>query len=131
MALEAPPKTVVPVSAPASAAYEARPKHRAARHFLKVREVTWMTPSTYLIYFTMDDNGQNQPVFEFEPGQFLSIFVEKDGKKTTYYLVHDDVSKAFHKNVCTETKKVTATGTNKRVDGKNQFTAKKIELAKD
>ena len=81
MALEAPPKTVAPVSAPASAAYEARPKHRAARHFLKVREVTWMTPSTYLIYFTMDDNGQNQPVFEFEPGQFLSIFVEKDGKK--------------------------------------------------
>ena len=59
------------------------------------------------------------------------VVVEKEGKKTTYYLVHDDVSKAFHKNVCTETKKVTVTGTNKKVDGKNQFTAKKIELAKD
>lgn len=75
-----PPK-VVPMTAPASAAVEARPRFRAARHFVKVREVTWMTPTTYLIYFTMDDNGGHQPVFEFEPGQFLSIFVEKEGKK--------------------------------------------------
>ena len=59
------------------------------------------------------------------------IQVEKDGKKSTYYLVENDVSKKFHKNVCTETKKATATGTNKKVEGKNQFTATKIELAKD
>jgi len=58
------------------------------------------------------------------------IQVEKEGKKTTYYIVHDDVAKAFHKNVCTETKKATATGTSKKVDGKLQFTAKKIELVK-
>src|SRR5881628_1745424 len=75
------PMKAATMPAPAPAAHEARPKFRSARHFVKVREVTWMTPSTYLIYFTMDDNGQNQPVFEFEPGQFLSIFVEKDGKK--------------------------------------------------
>jgi len=59
------------------------------------------------------------------------IQVEKAGKKTTYYLVDNDVSKKFHKDVCTETKKATATGTNKKVEGKNQFTATKIELAKD
>lgn len=58
------------------------------------------------------------------------IQVEKEGKKTSYYLVENDASKAFHKNVCKETKKATATGTNKKVDGKNQFTASKIELAK-
>jgi hypothetical protein len=58
------------------------------------------------------------------------IQVEKDGKKTTYYLVENDVSKEFHGNVCKETKRATATGTNKKVDGKNQFTATKIELAK-
>ncbi len=74
-----PPKSV-PATAPATAAQEARPKFRAQRHFVKVREVTWMTPTTYLIYFTMDNNGP-QPVFEFEPGQFLSMFVEKEGKK--------------------------------------------------
>jgi len=68
-------------AAPVTAAHEARPKFRAQRHFVKVREVTWMTPSTYLIYFTMDNNGgAPQPVFDFEPGQFLSMFVEKDGK---------------------------------------------------
>jgi hypothetical protein len=38
--------------------------------------------------------------------------------------------KAFHHNVCTEAKKVTATGTIKKVDGKNEFTASKIELVK-
>ncbi len=74
-----PPLKAENVSAPASAALETRPKFRAQRHLVKVREVTWVTPSTYLIYFTMDNNGP-QPVFDFEPGQFLSIFVEKEGK---------------------------------------------------
>jgi RecG-like helicase len=59
-----------------------------------------------------------------------AIQVEKDGKKVTYYLVDNDVSKKFHENLCEQTKKVTATGTVKEVDGKQQFTAKKIELAK-
>jgi hypothetical protein len=58
------------------------------------------------------------------------IQVEKDGKKTTYYLVQNDVSKEFHGNVCKETKKATATGTCKKVEGKLQFTATKVELAK-
>jgi hypothetical protein len=58
------------------------------------------------------------------------IEVEKDGKKTTYYIVDNEKSKAFHKNVCQETKKATATGTCKKVDGKLEFTAAKIELAK-
>jgi len=66
-----------PMTTPA--AHEARPKYRAARHHVKVREVTWITPSTYLIYFTVDDNGTT-PVFDFETGQFLSLFVDKDGK---------------------------------------------------
>lgn len=58
------------------------------------------------------------------------IQVEKDGKKSTYYFVKNDVSDKFHKNVCSETKKARATGTCKKVDGKLQFTAAKIELAK-
>jgi RecG-like helicase len=59
-----------------------------------------------------------------------AIQVEKDGKKVTYYVVANDVAKGFHKNVCEESKKVTATGTVKEVDGKLQLTATKIELAK-
>jgi hypothetical protein len=58
------------------------------------------------------------------------IQVEKDGKKTTYYLVQNDVSKKFHDNICQETKKITATGTSKKVDGKEQFTAAKVALVK-
>jgi hypothetical protein len=54
----------------------------------------------------------------------------KKGKTVTYYLVDNDVSKAFHQNVCKETKKVTATGTAKKVEGKNEFTVSKIEVAK-
>jgi hypothetical protein len=54
----------------------------------------------------------------------------KKGKTVNYYLADNDVSKTFHQNVCKETKKVTATGTVKKVDGKNEFTASKIELAK-
>ena len=54
----------------------------------------------------------------------------KKGKTITYYLADNDVSKAFHANVCKEAKKVTATGTVKKVEGKNEFTVSKIELAK-
>ena len=57
------------------------------------------------------------------------IQAEKDGKMVNYYLTANDVSKSFHDNVCKETKKVTATGTVKEVDGKLQFTATKIDLA--
>ena len=54
----------------------------------------------------------------------------KKGKTKNYYLADNDVAKAFHEDVCTEAKKVTATGTNKKVGGKNEFTVTKIALAK-
>jgi hypothetical protein len=54
----------------------------------------------------------------------------KKGKTVTYYLAENDVSKDFHSKVCKESKKVTATGKVKKVDGKNEFTVSKIELAK-
>ena len=57
------------------------------------------------------------------------IQTEKDGKKVNYYLVANDVSKEFHGKLCKETKKVTATGTVKEVEGKLQMTPTKMELA--
>ena len=54
----------------------------------------------------------------------------KNGKTLKYYLAVNDVSKAFHENVCKEAKKVTATGTIKNVDGKKELTLSKIELVK-
>ncbi|MBI3853190.1 MAG: hypothetical protein HY298_23315 [Verrucomicrobia bacterium] len=60
-----------------------------------------------------------------------AIQVEKDGKKTTYYLVQNDVSKKFHENLCKESKKISVTGTCKKVGDKLEVTATKIELAKD
>ena len=54
----------------------------------------------------------------------------KKGKKISYYLAQNDISKDFHKNICQENKSVTATGTVKKVDGKRELTATKIELAK-
>ena len=54
----------------------------------------------------------------------------KNGKTVKYYVTDNDVSKAFHENVCTEAKKVTATGTVKKVEGKNELTVSKIALAK-
>src|SRR5947207_2272586 len=57
------------------------------------------------------------------------IQTEKDGKTVNYYLVANDVSKEFHGKLCKETKKVTATGTVKEVDGKLELTPTKIVLA--
>src|ERR1041385_7521072 len=58
------------------------------------------------------------------------IQVEKSGKKTSYYLVQNDVSKKFHEKICKAPAKVKATGTVKKVDGKNEFTATDIQLSK-
>lgn len=63
-----------------------------------------------------------------------SVVIEtKDGKKTTYYLVKNDVSDASHKKdgFCQATKddpiKVKVTGTVEEKDGKQELTAEKIE----
>jgi hypothetical protein len=57
-----------------------------------------------------------------------AIVVTEGDKKTTYYLVQNDVSKKFHSNVCQEVKKVKATGEVKEEDGKKMLTASKIEV---
>ncbi len=57
------------------------------------------------------------------------IQTKEDGKTVTYYLVQNDVAKKFHKNVCQESKKVTAKGTVKDVGGKKEFTATEIKPA--
>jgi hypothetical protein len=53
----------------------------------------------------------------------------KNGKIVDYYLVDNDVSKDFHKNICKENKKVKVTGVVKKDDdGKMELTASKIEV---
>jgi hypothetical protein len=58
------------------------------------------------------------------------IQVEKNGKKTTYYLVQNDLSKKFHDKICKAPAKVKATGTVKKANGKNELTPTDIELVK-
>lgn len=58
------------------------------------------------------------------------IEVKEGNKKTTYYLAQNDVSKGFHKNVCQGPKDVKATISVSKEDGKEVYTAKKIEEAK-
>jgi hypothetical protein len=52
----------------------------------------------------------------------------RNGKTVTYYLAENGAAKNFHENVCKEAKKITATGTVRKVDGKVEFTAAKIEV---
>jgi hypothetical protein len=58
------------------------------------------------------------------------LTVEKDGKKTKYYLVQNEVSKGFHGQICETVKDITVTGTCKKVGDKLEVTAEKIEAAK-
>ena len=55
---------------------------------------------------------------------------DSSGKKVTYYLEDNDVAKKFHKEICQETKKVTATGTVKKEHGKEMLTVSKIDVDK-
>ena len=53
------------------------------------------------------------------------------GKAVNYYVTQNDVSKAFHKNICSGPgEKVTATGTITEKDGKEMLTLSKIEPVK-
>ncbi len=56
------------------------------------------------------------------------IEADEHGKKVTYYVAQNDVSKEFHSNICKAPKKVKATGTVKEVDGKKQLTATKMTV---
>jgi len=53
------------------------------------------------------------------------------GKTVNYYVTANDVSKAFHKNICTGPgEQVTASGTVAEKDGKEMLTLSKIEPVK-
>lgn len=54
----------------------------------------------------------------------------KDGKTQTYYLADNELSKGFHKNLCSGPKPVKAEGTVKEANGKKELTVTKLELAK-
>lgn len=54
---------------------------------------------------------------------------EKDGKSTIYLLEQNEVSKAFHKNLCQGSAKVVAKGVVKKDGDKNILTVSKIEKA--
>jgi len=57
--------------------------------------------------------------------------VDKDGKTVNYYLDQNDISKAFHDNICTTSgEKATVTGKVSEKDGKQVMTVSKIEPAK-
>ena len=53
----------------------------------------------------------------------------KDGKKETILADNNDVAKAFHKNICQDTKKVKAEGVITEKDGKKTIALTKIETA--
>jgi hypothetical protein len=59
-----------------------------------------------------------------------TIQTEENGKKVTYYLTENDVSKEFHDNICKKSEKITAKGVVSEKDGKKILTVSKIEAAK-
>ena len=59
-----------------------------------------------------------------------AVRVEEDGKKVVYYIEDNDVSKAFHKKVCSGPAQVTAKGTVSEKDGKKWIKVSKIEETK-
>lgn len=77
---------------------------------------------------TVTGDGQCAKCSLHETKKCQNAIKTADGK--IYYLADNKVSKAFHEQICQETKKVTATGSVKEKDGKMVLTASKIDLAK-
>lgn len=60
-----------------------------------------------------------------------AIKVSADGKEVIYLLTANDVSKAFHKNICTGSADISAVGVFQEAGGKKVFTASKLSLRKE
>ena len=60
-----------------------------------------------------------------------AIRLNEGGKEVVYLLTVNDVSKAFHKNVCSGTTNISAVGNFAEVGGKKFFTANKLSLRKE
>lgn len=60
-----------------------------------------------------------------------TITAEEAGKKVVYYVTQNHAAKEFGNQLCTEKKKVKATGLVKTVGNKHILTPTKIELAKE
>lgn len=61
-----------------------------------------------------------------------TITVDEGGKKVTYYLKQNDVSKKFHKQICEDpTKTVKATGDVKEEGGKLVMDPAKVEVVEE
>jgi Family of unknown function (DUF6370) len=54
------------------------------------------------------------------------IQTKEDGKTVTYWVTQNDLAKGFHKEVCTDSKKVKAIGKVETADGKKKLTLTKI-----
>jgi len=60
-----------------------------------------------------------------------NVIEVKDGDKTVaYWMEENDVAKAFHKNVCSATVKMTAVGKVSEKDGKKILVASKLDVDK-
>ena len=60
-----------------------------------------------------------------------AIKVSAEGKEVIYLLTANDVSKAFHKNICSGSADISAVGVFKEVGGKKVFAANKLSLRKE
>ena len=60
-----------------------------------------------------------------------AIKVSAAGKEVIYLLTANEVSKAFHKNICSGSADISAVGVFKEVGGKKVFTANKLSLRKE
>src|ERR1700759_1084241 len=81
------------------------------------------------VTITGEGKGGKCSLKEAEKSQNV-IEAQEDGRTVKDELVQNGVSKKFHDNICQESKKVTAAGTVKEVDGKKELTVSKIELAR-
>jgi hypothetical protein len=63
--------------------------------------------------------------------QCQNVIEVTDGDtKVVYWMEANDVAKAFHKNVCSDTVKMTAVGKVSEKDGKQMLVASKLEVQK-
>lgn len=58
----------------------------------------------------------------------LTITVAGEGQNVTYYFKDNEATQKLGKQLCSERKKLKATGTVKPVDGKLELTASKVEI---
>ncbi len=100
------------------------------KHFIALAAIAAFSTAAMAEDVTLTGEGKCLKCALKKADKCQNVVEVKDGDKTTIYHLVGDVSKKFHGELCSETKKITVTGALEKKDGHSEVAVTKIAAVK-